>query len=87
MKTIKQLINEGKIDDAIRLLDEYIQKDNRSEEAYYLRGKAYNKKGDVRQALNNYLAAMEINPDGPAKIAYDSLIRILDFYNKDMYNQ
>lgn len=87
MNTIKQLINEGKIDDAIRLLDEYIQKDNRSEEAYYLRGKAYNKKGDVRQALNNYLAAMEINPDGPAKIAYDSLIRILDFYNKDMYNQ
>jgi tetratricopeptide (TPR) repeat protein len=87
MNTIKQLLNEGKIDDAIRLLDEYIQKDNRSEEAYYLRGKAYNKKGDVRQALNNYLAAMEINPDGPAKIAYDSLIRILDFYNKDMYNQ
>lgn len=86
MNTIKQLINEGKIEDAISLLDDYIQKNNRSEEAYYLRGKAYNKKGDVRQALNNYLAAIEINPDGPAKTAYDSLIRILDFYNKDIYN-
>lgn len=87
MEAIKRLIDEGKIDDALRLLDAYIQKDNHSEEAFYLRGKAYNKKGDVRQALNNYLSAMEINPNSPAKIAYDSLIRILDFYNKDMYNQ
>lgn len=38
------------------------------------------------QALNNYLTAMELNPDSPAQTAYNAQIKILDFYNKDMYN-
>lgn len=86
MDTIKQLINEGKTDEAICLLNEYIQNNASSDEAYYLRGNAYRKKGDVRQALNNYLTAMDLNPDSPAKVAHDALIRIMEFYNKDMYN-
>ena len=77
METIKQLITDGKTDEAIRLLDE----------AYYLRGNAYRKKGDIRQALNNYLTAMELNSDSPAQIAHDQLISIMNFYNKDMFNQ
>lgn len=87
METIKQLISEGKTDEAIRLLDEYIQKEQTSDEAYYLRGNAYRKKGEVRQALNNYLTAMELNPESPAVIAHNQMISILNFYNKDMYNQ
>jgi len=87
METIKQLISEGKTDEAIRLLDEYIQKEQTSDEAYYLRGNAYRKKGEVRQALNNYLIAMELNPESPAVIAHNQMISILKFYNKDMYNQ
>ena len=63
METIKQLITDGKTDEAIRLLDEYIEKNASSDEAYYLRGNAYRKKGDIRQALNNYLTAMDLNPD------------------------
>lgn len=86
MNTIKQLINEGKTDDAIRLLDRYIEENETSDEAYYLRGNAYRKKGDIRQALNNYLAAMELDPDSPARIAHDQLIRIMNFYHKDRYN-
>lgn len=86
MDTIKQLIYEGETDEAIRLLNEYIKKDNSSDEAYYLLGNAYRKKNDFQQALNNYLTAMEINPDSPAKQAHDALIRILNFYNKDMFN-
>ena len=45
METIKQLITDGKTDEAIRLLDEYIEKNTSSDEAYYLRGNAYRKKG------------------------------------------
>lgn len=41
MGTIKQLITDGKTDEAIRLLDEYIEKNITSGEAYYLRGNAY----------------------------------------------
>ena len=78
METIKQLITDGKTDEAIRLLDEYIEKNTSSDEAYYLRGNAYRKKGDIRQALNS---------DSPAQIAHDQLISIMNFYNKDMFNQ
>lgn len=86
MDTIKQLINENKTDEAIRLLTEYIEKHPKDDEAYFLLGNAYRKLGEIRLALNNYLTAMDLNPDSPAKTAYDAQIRILNFYNKDMYN-
>ena len=86
METIRQLINDNKTDEALRLLDEYIKKNETDDEAYYLRGNAYRKIGDIRQALNNYLTAMELNPDSPAQTAYNAQIKILDSYNKDMYN-
>ena len=87
METIKQLITDGRTDEAIRLLDDYIEKNVSSDEEYYLRGNAYRKQGDIRQALNNYLMAMDLNPDSPAHIAHDQLISIMNFYNKDMFNQ
>lgn len=86
METIKQLISDNKTDEALRLLDEYIKKNASDDEAFYLRGNVYRKTSDIRQALNNYLKAIELNPDSPAQIAYDAQIRILEFYNKDMYN-
>lgn len=87
METIKQLITDGKTNEAIRLLDEYIEKNASSDEAFYLRGNAYRKEGNIRMALNNYLTAMDLNPDSPARIAHNQLISILNFYNKDMFNQ
>lgn len=86
METIKQLIYEGKTVEAITLLDQYIETNADADAAWYLRGNAYRKQGDTRQALNNYLRAMELNPDSPAHQAYNMLIDILNFYNKDMYN-
>lgn len=83
METIRQLINDNKTDEALHLLDEYIKKNDSDDEAYYLRGNVYRKMGDIRQALNNYLMAIELNPDSPAQTAYNAQIKILDFYNKD----
>ena len=85
METIRQLINDNKTDEALHLLDEYIKKNDSDDEAYYLRGNVYRKMGDIRQALNNYLMAIELNPDSPAQTAYNAQIKILDFYNKDHY--
>lgn len=86
MNPIKQLIAEGKTEEAIRLLDRQLAATPAADEAYFLKGNAYLKQGDVRQALNNYLRAMELNPESPAREAYRMQIDILNFYNKDMYN-
>ncbi|WP_394341059.1 tetratricopeptide repeat protein [Parabacteroides pacaensis] len=83
---IRTLVYEGKVDEAIALLDKIIADDPTNEEAFFIRGNAYRKKSDWQHALNNYLEAIEINPESPAKHAYEMLIKILDFYNKDMYN-
>lgn len=83
---IRRLIYEGRLEEAIGKLDELIRSNASCDEAYYLRGNAYRKKNDWQQALNNYLTAIELNPESPAREAHDMLIRILEFYNKDMYN-
>ena len=85
---IEAILLEDRTEEAIRLLEEYVSSAPvPSDRAYYLLGNAYRKKGDWQGAINNYLEAMEINPDSPAKNAYRIANDILDFYNKDMYNQ
>ena len=86
--TIKGLIQEGKLDLAINQLEQQIQQGTSyDDELYYLLGNAYRKQGNWQMALNNYLEAMERNPESPAVHAYQMTMDILNFYNKDMYNQ
>ena len=85
---IKALISQGEVEQAISLLDQYLQTDSpQQDEAFYLRGNAYRKQGNWQQALNNYRYAIDLNPESPAKEAHRMVIDILNFYNKDMYNQ
>ena len=86
MEAIKQLILDNKADEAIRLVDEIIAADPQNDEAYYLRGNAWRKKGNMQLAINNYLEAMEINPESPARQAHAMMMKIMNFFNKDMYN-
>ena len=74
---LKELINQGDVDS--------VEKDK--DMLYYLRGNAYRKKGDWKQALDNYQYAIDLNPDSPAVQARTMAIDILNFYHKDMYNQ
>ena len=87
MEKIRKLLRENRIEEAIGKLDAMLEQEPTSDEAFYLRGNAYRKLGDFQQALNNYLSAMELNPDSPAREAHDMLMEILDFYYKEMYNQ
>ena len=88
LSAIEKILVEGGTDEAIRLLNEYISSTSEpSDRAYYLLGNAHRKKGDWQKAINNYLEAMAINPESPAANAYAIANEILDFYNKDMYNQ
>lgn len=55
-------------------------------EEYFKLGNEYRKKGDWQHALNNYMEAIELDPDSPAVEAKKMLEDILNFYNKDAYN-
>ena len=84
----KEMIGKGEVETAIQLLNLYIAKHEAcTDEPYYLLGNAYRKQGNWQMALNNYLEAIEKNPESPAVNAKKMLMDILEFYNKDMYNQ
>ena len=71
VKKAKELMEAGKITEAIR----------------HLGGNAYRKQGNWQMALNSYLEAIALNPESPAVQARAMIMDILEFYNKDMYNQ
>jgi tetratricopeptide (TPR) repeat protein len=84
----KELIGKGEVDSAIQLLNQCIANHEAcTDEPFYLLGNAYRKQGNWQMALNNYLEAIEKNPESPAVNAKKMLMDILEFYNKDMYNQ
>lgn len=53
---------------------------------YYEKGNNYRRAGNWQEAINNYIAAIELDPDSPAVEAKRMLDDILGYYNKDMYN-
>ena len=85
---VRALLDADKADDAIVLLDEWRSGGGEmDDDLFYLLGNAWRKKGNWQMAMNNYLEAVHLNPESPAKHALDIANEILDFYNKDMYNQ
>jgi len=85
---IKGMLDSNRIEEAIKDLSILIDQTKQpNDELFYLRGNAYRKAGNWQMAINNYLEAIEINPDSPAKNAYKMTMDILNFYNKDMFNQ
>ncbi len=55
-------------------------------EEYYKLGNEYRKRGNWQEALNNYINAIELDPDSPAVEAKKMLDDILNYYCKDIYN-
>ena len=93
MKTIqeiKEMLSRSEGEEALNAASEIIESEGVSREmlanAYYLRGNAFRQNGNVRMALNSYLEAMELDPDGPAAEAYRHLQELLAYYHKDYYN-
>ena len=54
--------------------------------AYYLKGRVFWKQGNWKHTIENYLKAIEINPNSPAKQAYEMVMDIINFSNPDLYN-
>ncbi len=87
---LKELIHHGHITQAIELSDKLLQDPTIEKEkdyVYYLRGNAFRKSGDWKQALDNYQHAIDLNPQSPAVQARSMAMDILDFFHRDQYNQ
>ena len=85
---IRNLLSTERADEAIAELDAFRSAGgSMDDELFYLLGNAWRKKGNWQMAMNNYLEAVHLNPESPAQQALDIANEILDFYNKDMYNQ
>lgn len=73
-------------DEAIARLSAHIESHPDDDEALTLRGMKYWGAGKRSLSLNDYLAAIKINPDSRAREALKAANEILDYRNKDLYN-
>lgn len=73
-------------DEAIAKLTEYITLHPESDEALTMRGMRFWGMSKRSDAINDYLAALRINPESRAAHALRAANEILDYYNKDLYN-
>lgn len=84
---IKNSIEHGSdVTVCIQMLTAYIHVHPDSDEAYYLRGVRYWSMGRRSESINDYLAAIRINPKSKATMALKTAYEILNFYNKDIFN-
>lgn len=77
----------NEIGNLICLLKQISQEETDSEELWILLGHAYRKLQKWQDSLNCYAEALRINPKSKARVAYEQIIEILDFFNKDLFNQ
>lgn len=75
--------------EAVKVLTDYIEANPDApgiDEALTLRGMKYWSLQDRSAAINDYLAAIRLNPLSRAVQALKAANDILDYYNKDLYN-
>lgn len=72
--------------EAISALNKYIEAHPDSDEAYTVRGMKYWSLNLRKEAINDYHAALKINPESKASMALQFANSILDYYNKDLLN-
>ena len=79
---IQSCFDDNRLDEVMALLGD-------SDDAWslYMKGRVAWKQGRRSEAISLYCRASALDPSGPATVALDQARTIMDFYNKDMYNQ
>ena len=67
-------------------LSERILMNAEDEDALIERGRLHWSLGHRSEAINDYLAAQKLNPEGKAKELLKATYEILNFYHKDLFN-
>ena len=70
----------------LQSLSELLKENAEDESVLIERGRLYWSLGRRSEAINDYLAAQKLNPDGNAKELLKATYEILNFYHKDLYN-
>lgn len=84
---IKQMAEEGKRTEAIRLLEQRVNERKEDEEALLLLGELIYAEGRMPEALNKFNAVLRLEPDNQKARNYVTMINnILGYYCKDMFN-
>ena len=89
LEQLKDSVRGLPASEAVKALSDFIEANPESpilDEAYTLRGMKNWGMQNRSAAINDYLAAIRINPDSRAKMALKAANDILDYYNKDLYN-
>lgn len=73
-------------EDAVKAIETYLIENPQDDEAYTIRGLKYWSMGRRREAINDYLTAIKINPESRARMALQYANSVLDYYNKDLLN-
>ena len=81
----KENITED-VSEQLAALDARIGANGVDEEALIKRGRLYWALGRRGEAINDYLAAQKLNPDGKARGLLKATYEILNFYHKDLFN-
>lgn len=83
---VAKLIGEGRLHEAISLLDQQIIRQPESDDLYFQRGKLLWRMGDRAAAMNDYNIAKNLNPDSPAVHALEQAYDVANFFNPDLFN-
>ncbi len=86
LEELKRELRTASYEKAVETLTGYIEKHPCDDEALTARGMKHWGAGKRSLAINDYLAAIGLNPDSRAREALRAATEILDYRNKDLYN-
>ncbi len=86
LEELKKNIRTATYEEAVEALTIYVNSHPEDDAALTARGMKHWGAGKRSLAINDYLAAIKINPDSNAREALRAATEILDYRNTDLYN-
>jgi len=84
---IKQLVEQNELSRSLEILNEQIKVDSTDVPALQLRGRIHYKMQKWGDAMNDFSAVLELEPDNPeAKSGLQMAQNILGYFTPDMFN-
>ncbi len=86
LEELKKSLRTVTYEEAVESLTEYISTHPEDDRGYTTRGMKHWGAGNRALAINDYLAAVRLNPSSSAREALRAANEILDYRNSDLYN-